>query len=122
MRPASNARIDAGQDAENLAGEEVAEGGFSTEKGRDPCLKRGTVEQFGLWNVVEQGKISVAVANQLLKGELSPGDTLDVPDVGKVTVSDNSVQGYNYEAKGNGIVLLPERVVFTKDNIDNYDF
>lgn len=52
----------------------------------------------------------------------SVGDSFEVKGIGKVKVEPNPIQGYDYEAEGNGIIVLAERVVFTKDNIDKYNF
>lgn len=122
--PDSTALPAMAQAAENLkkAGK-VCITGFSTPSSMKNFVKDGTVDRFGLWDVKEMGGIAVYVSNWIASGhKVKVGDSIDVPGVGSLKIQPNSIQGYTYTADDSGIILMPERVVFTKDNIDNYNF
>ena len=52
------------------------------------------------------------------------GDKIDIPEIGTVEVlaNDALVAGQETAAENNGVVLLPERVVFTAENVADYNF
>ena len=55
---------------------------------------------------------------------LKVGDKVDVPNIGTVEILANSdlVEGQETAEENNGVVLLPERVVFTAENVADYPF
>jgi AI-2 transport system substrate-binding protein len=97
--------------------------GFATPSSMRSFVKDGTITKFGLWDCKLQGAIGAYIAYWLAAGNtFKVGDSINVPGVGKLKVLPNTVQGYKYTAKDSGIVLLPNRVIFTKANIDKYNF
>ncbi len=52
------------------------------------------------------------------------GDSIDIPEIGscEVLANESISAGAATGAENNGVVLLPERLVFTAENMNNYDF
>ena len=85
----------------------------------------GTIYNWGLWDCAVQGAMGCYVAAFLAAGnEVKVGDTISIPSIGdvKVEANDSIAEGAKTGEKNNGVVLLPERLVFTKDNMNNYSF
>lgn len=98
--------------------------GFCTPNGMRDFCKNGTVPVFGLWDCKVQGAMGAYLAYWLAAGNtFAVGDMIDIPTIGKVEVLPNTVLDPKaYTADDSGVVLLPERTIFTKDNIDDYNF
>ncbi|PID56429.1 autoinducer 2 ABC transporter substrate-binding protein LsrB [candidate division KSB3 bacterium] len=114
----------------NMVGK-VAVVGFTTPSTIKQYIERGTVLQGGLWDCGVQGAAGVYTAYKLLQGEsIEVGGSFEIPGIpGQFHVVPNSMQGGElyerpkYEGvKDNGIILLPERLIFTRYNVDKYDF
>ena len=87
-----------------------------------PYVERGTVLQGALWDCGFQGAAAVYAAHQLLTGnELKVGDSFTMPGAnGVFEIIPNSAQGYDvkYDKADNGLIILPERLVYTQYNVD----
>lgn len=94
----------------NLIGK-IAVVGQSTPNQMKPFIKNGAVKSDVLWNPVDLGYAAAYAMRAVIDGKLKPGDTeLDAGKLGKLKIINGSQ------------ILLGEPTVFTKDNIDKYDF
>lgn len=107
-----------------LTKEDVTITGFASPNSIKDYAKADVLDRWGLWDVTVQGGMAVYLANYLASGnDVKVGDKIKIPDVGEVEVLNNSV--LDPEAKDledSGVVVLPERTVFTVDNVDDYNF
>jgi ABC-type sugar transport system substrate-binding protein len=85
--------------------------GLSTPNQMKPFVKTGCVKSVVLWNPVDLGYAAVYVMRAVVDGKLKPGDTeVDAGKLGKLPVVNGSE------------ILLGPPFVYTKDNINDFDF
>ncbi|MBU3188379.1 substrate-binding domain-containing protein [Clostridium bowmanii] len=108
-----------------LKAKDVTITGFASPNSMKQYIKDGILTRWGLWDCGVQGGMGCYIANYLASGnKVKVGDKINIPDIGTVEVMPNSVldPAASDADTSSGVVLLPERTVFTKDNMDNFDF
>lgn len=84
--------------------------GLSTPNPMKPYVKDGTVNSVLLWDTRDLGYLTICAAEALANGKLKPGDTfITAGRLGK-----RNLEGDN--------ILLGNMLIFTKENIDKFDF
>ncbi|MCF6468770.1 rhamnose ABC transporter substrate-binding protein [Nonomuraea sp. MG754425] len=86
--------------------------GLGTPNQMREYVKDGTVRSFALWNPSDLGYLAAYTGGALASGMISgkEGDTFTAGKLGEYTVGKD------------GAVLLGDPFVFTKDNVDDFDF
>ena len=108
-----------------LTAEDITITGFCTPSGMKSYLDAGITTRWGLWDCGIQGALGCYFAAYLAAGNtVKAGETVNVPGIGdcSIVTNDQLVPGDTTPETNNGVVLLPERVEFTKDNIADYNF
>ncbi|HEX8521030.1 MAG TPA: substrate-binding domain-containing protein [Tepidisphaeraceae bacterium] len=84
--------------------------GLSTPNDMKAYVKDGTVKSVILWNTIDLGYLTLQSANSLAKGTLKTGAS----SVNAGRLGEHKIDGDN--------VLLGKILIFTKDNIDQFNF
>lgn len=101
---AAQAVVDAGKHGD------VAVVGLGTPKAMRAWVERGQIGSTVLWDAVQLGYLTVYVAHAVARGELQPGaKSFRAGRLGEVAIEGDQV-------------ILGKPLVFTKDNIGDYDF
>ena len=115
------------QAAENkgLTKADVTITGFATPNAIKAYCTNGTLYNWGLWDCKIQGAMGCYVAAYIAAGnDVKVGDVISIPGIGDCEVMPNNCLNPD-DATGdanNGVVLLPERAIFTAENMDQYNF
>ena len=108
-----------------LTKEDVTITGFATPNAIKDYCNNGILYNWGLWDCGIQGAMGCYVSAYIAAGnDVKVGDTIDIPGIGSCEVlpNDSIAEGAATGDVNNGVVLLPERVVFTSENMNDYDF
>jgi ABC-type sugar transport system substrate-binding protein len=84
--------------------------GLATPNGMKNYVKDGTVKSVVLWNTKDLGYLTVYAAQAVANGTYKKGDT----SLKAGRLGERKIEG--------DVLLLGDILVFTKDNIDQYDF
>ena len=108
-----------------LTADDITITGFCPPSGMTTYLENNICTRWGLWDCGIQGAMGCYLAAYVSAGNtVKVGDVVSIPGIGDVTILANGdlVEGQETAPENNGVVLLPERVVFTAENMDQYDF
>ncbi len=86
--------------------------GLGTPNQMRDYVKSGASPQFALWNPSDLGYLAIYTLDAISTGKIKgqPGDKFTAGKLGEYTID------------ADGVVLLGPPTVFSKDNIDNFDF